>query len=128
MKDNFAFQLAVHQVQQRDTRYSVQGYAFICDSLAHTVRMLERDSKEDQHVAGPELLQGLRDLALDQFGPLALLVLNDWGIRCSEDVGNMVYNMIEVGYFGKNESDRLEDFSDGVSLDEFLTKPFRAKK
>jgi len=124
MKDSLAFHLAVREVRQRDERYASEAYAFLCNALGHTVRMLEREDAEDHHVAGPELLMGFRDLALSEFGPLALFVMHEWGIRSSEDVGNMVFNLIECRYFGKNENDRLEDFSDGVSLEEALRKPY----
>ncbi|HSJ04949.1 MAG TPA: Minf_1886 family protein, partial [Verrucomicrobium sp.] len=63
-----------------------------------------------------------------QFGPMAAFVIADWGLTCSEDVGNMVYNLIGVGYFGKNETDSVEDFSDGVALMEALNRPFRVAR
>ncbi len=128
MKPDSAFYLAVRDAQKRDPRFAPQAYAFLCDALAHTVKLIGREDVEDRHVAGPELLAGFRDLALREFGPMALCVLNDWGITCSEDVGSMVYLLICVGHFGKNETDSIEDFSDGVSLKEALTKPFRPAK
>jgi len=128
MKNNIAFHIAVREVQARDPRYAPGAYAFLCDALEHTIKLLKREEAEDRHVAGPELLAGFRDLALREFGPLALFVMHEWGVRQSEDVGNMVYNFIKLGYFGKNETDSLEDFSDGVSLDEALRKPFRLQQ
>ena len=125
MKDTVAFHLAVREARERDPRFAPQAYAFLCDSLEHTIKMLHREDSEDRHVAGPELLAGFRDLALKEFGPMALFTLGDWGITCSEHVGQMVYHFISLGYFGKNETDRIEDFTDGVSLEEELTKPFR---
>ena len=128
MKESAAFNIAVHEVLAKDARYSPQAYAFLCDALPHTVEMLGRDESDDRHVTGQELLQGCRDLALLEFGPMALFALNDWGVRCSADVGNMVYNFINIGYYGKNEGDSIEDFSDGVSLEEALSRPFRLAK
>lgn len=128
MKHEPAFHLAVRDAQKRDARFAPQAYAFLCDALAHTLKLIGREDAENRHVAGPELLAGFRDLALREFGPMALCVMRDWGVTCSEDVGSMVYLLINVGYFGKNDSDSIEDFSDGVSLMEALTKPFRAAK
>lgn len=128
MKPELAFHHAVRDVQKRDPRFAAQAYAFLCEALAHTLKLTGREDAEDRHVAGPELLAGFRDLALREFGPMALCVLRDWGVTCSEDVGGMVYLLIGVGYFGKNETDSIEDFSDGVSLKEALTKPFRPEK
>lgn len=127
MKDNLAFQLAVHESLNRDPRYAAQGYAFLCAALEHTMKIQQKD-EESRHVTGQEILAGLRDLAVLEFGPMALFVLNDWGIHQSEDVGNMVYNFINIGYFGKNETDNIEDFSDGVDMQDALTRPFRTVK
>ena len=118
----------IHEVLQRDARYPAPAYAFLCDALPHTVEMLARADEKDEHVTGQQLLAGFRDFALKEFGPMALFTLHEWGIHRSEDVGNMVYNFIAVKYFGKNETDSLNDFSDGVSLDEALSKPFRVTK
>lgn len=128
MRETFALQLAVHEVQQRDARYTPEAYAFLCEALNHTVKMLERENDDNRHVNGRELLAGFRDLAVLEFGPMASFVMADWGIACSEDVGNMVYNLIGVGYFGKNETDTVEDFSDGVNLPEALNRPFRVAR
>ena len=125
MKNTIAFHIAVREVRERDPRFAPQAYGFLCDSLEHTIKMLHREDSEDRHVAGPQLLAGFRDLALKEFGPMAFYVLRDWGITCSEHVGEMVYNFISLGYFGKNETDRIEDFTDGISLGEELTKSFR---
>ncbi len=128
MKDSVAFHLAVREARARDPRFAPEAYGFLCESLEHTIKMLHREDSEDRHVAGPQLLAGFRDLALREFGPMAFFVLRDWGIACSEDVGQMVYHFINLGYFGKNETDRVEDFADGVSLEEELSKSFRVDR
>ncbi len=128
MKNTVAFHIAVREVCERDARFAPQAYGFLCDALEHTIKMLHREDVEDRHVAGPQLLAGFRDLALREFGPMAFFVLREWGVTCSEHVGEMVYNFISLGYFGKNETDRIEDFSDGILLEEELTKSFRMER
>ena len=128
MNNSVAFHIAVREVLERDPRFAPQAYAFLCDALDHTIKMLHREDSEDRHVAGPQLLAGFRDLALREFGPMAFYVLREWGVTCSEHVGEMVYNFIGIGFFGKNETDRLEDFSDGILLEEELTKSFRMER
>jgi uncharacterized repeat protein (TIGR04138 family) len=115
---------AVRNVRAADPRFAPQAYDFLCKALDYTVKGLKRENAEDRHVTGPELLQGFRDLALRDFGPMAWLVMQEWGIRRSEDVGAMVYQLINVSFFGKNETDSIDDFSDGVSLQDALAKPF----
>jgi len=128
MKETFAFQIASHEARRRDSRFAHEAYGFLCDVLEHTVKMLGRDEAESRHVSGPELLAGWRDLAMLEFGPMAGVVMREWGVRCSEDVGAMVFNFINIGYFGKNETDHIEDFSDGVNMEEALQKPFQPNR
>lgn len=127
MKNTVAFHIAVHEVRQSDARYAPHAYAFLCDALDHAVKLLARDDAEDRHVTGQELLAGFRDLALREFGPMALFVMHEWGIKTSEDVGRMVYNFIEIGFFGRNDTDSLNDFSDGVNMAEALRAPYLLK-
>lgn len=128
MKESISFQLAVQSVLQKDSRFGLQAYAFLCEALNYTVKSLERTDQPSKHVTGQELLVGFREYTLKEFGPLSWLVMQEWGIKKSEHVGAMVYNLIEIGYFGKNESDSIDDFSDGISLKVSLTKPFARKK
>ncbi|HTQ30800.1 MAG TPA: Minf_1886 family protein, partial [Opitutaceae bacterium] len=63
--------------------------------------------------------------ALDQFGPLAKTVLNEWGITRCADFGDIVFNLIEYNVFSKNENDRREDFADVYNFEDAFVKPFR---
>lgn len=75
-------------------------------------------------MSGPELLDGLRVYALDQFGPLTKTVLNAWGVTRCADFGEIVFNLIEYSVFSKTESDRREDFADIFDFDTAFVKPF----
>ena len=81
-----------------------------------------------RHVAGPELLQGVRQYALKEFGPMVVTVLSYWGIRCCEDIGHMVFNLIGAGIFGKTEEDSIEDFKSVYDFEEAFVKPFVPEK
>jgi hypothetical protein len=75
-------------------------------------------------VTGPELLDGLRVYALEQFGPLTKTVLNSWGVRRCQDFGDIVFNLIEYNAFSKTDNDRREDFADIYEFDDVFVKPF----
>jgi uncharacterized repeat protein (TIGR04138 family) len=75
-------------------------------------------------VSGQELLEGFRDCALEQFGPMASTLMEEWGVRRCQDVGDMVFLLIEEQVFGKQESDRREDFSGDFDLIKSLAAPF----
>jgi uncharacterized repeat protein (TIGR04138 family) len=128
MQDTLAFQLAALEACRRDPRFNIEAYDFLCKVLQHTVKALGRDESENRHVSGPELLAGWRDLAVLEFGPMAHVVMREWGVKCSEDVGAMVFHFINIGYFGRNETDRIEDFSDGVDMEEALRKSFQVTR
>ena len=119
------FEEYARQAANRDPRYDVDAYLFLRDALDFTIAGLPRPStNRPRHVRGPELLGGFRDLALREFGPLAQTVLDIWGVRRCEDVGEMVFHLIEVGAFGKTEEDTREDFANGFHFDDAFRKPF----
>lgn len=122
------FDEVVSLICKEDGRYDRKGYHFVRQGLDHTVKELKnRDAKragKSLHVTGPELLDGLRAYALDQFGPLAGTVLESWGIRRCSDFGDMVFNLIEYNVFSKTEQDRREDFSETYTFEDAFVKPF----
>lgn len=101
-------------------RYHRLAYQFVLDSLSRTQQLLGRPERleADQHVSGPELLQGFRDLAYEQFGGMALTVFRQWGLTSTNDVGHIVFEMIEDGDMRKTDQDRLSDFFDLYSFEE----------
>lgn len=122
------FSEVVELICKEDPRFDRKAYAFVRQALDHTVKEMKKRSPErtarSQHVTGPELLAGVRDFALDQFGPLAKTVLNTWGITRCRDIGDIVFNLIEYSVFSKTENDRREDFADIYDFEEAFVKPF----
>lgn len=126
------FSEIVAQICKEDTRYDRRAYDFVRLGLEHTVKELrKRDAvraERSRHVSGPELLNGLRAYALEQFGPLAKTVLNAWGVSTCRDIGEIVFNLIEYNVFSKTDNDRREDFEDVFDFDEAFVKPFQPAK
>lgn len=123
------FSEIVGLICKEDTRFDRRAYTFIRQALDHTVKDLKKRQPErtarSQHVSGPELLQGIRTYALEQFGPLTKTVLNSWGITRCNDFGDIVFNLIEYKVFSKTDNDRREDFSEIYDFDEAFVKPFQ---
>ncbi|MEO6873216.1 MAG: Minf_1886 family protein [Opitutaceae bacterium] len=113
---------------KEDGRFDRKAYDFIRLGLDHAVKELKKKDttrvSRSRHVSGPELLEGIRVYALDQFGPLAKTVLNSWGVKRCSDFGDIVFNLIEYNVFSKTDNDRREDFSDIYTFDEAFVKPF----
>jgi len=123
------FNEIVTLICKEDPRFDRKAYDFVRLGLDHTVKELRKKNavraEKSRHVTGPELLDGLKVYALDQFGPLAKTVLDAWGVRRCRDFGDIVFNLIEYNVFSKTENDRREDFSDIFDFDDAFVKPFQ---
>jgi uncharacterized repeat protein (TIGR04138 family) len=123
-----SFEEALVKIQAKDPRYHREAYLFVREALDHTQKTVGKDPRgRIRHVTGQELLAGIREFALQQFGPMAKTVLEDWGIHCGEDFGEIVFNMIEVGWLAKTSKDSRADFAHGYDFDEAFRKPFLPK-
>ncbi|HWD18312.1 MAG TPA: Minf_1886 family protein [Verrucomicrobiae bacterium] len=118
------FEEAVAKIVAQDARYQYAAYVFVQEALKHTQKMLGRSSSGKAHVGGKELLEGIRGYALETYGPMALTVLEEWGVRSCEDFGEIVFNMIAHNLASKTDSDSREDFRHGYDFIEAFRKPF----
>jgi uncharacterized repeat protein (TIGR04138 family) len=120
------FDEELEKIVTKDSRYTREAYLFVREALDHTQKMIGKPSKDDvpRHVSGQQLLAGIRDYALQQFGPMSLTVLNEWGVRRCEDFGELVFNMVENSLLAKTDQDSREDFKDGYSFEDAFRKPF----
>ena len=121
---SISFGEAVRRSIHQDPRYHPAAYELVRDALHVAAKKFRDENADDQHVSGQELLAGFRDHVLAEYGPMASLLLDQWGLQRGEDVGNIVYNLISVSYFGKNDGDSLEDFAGGFAFETALTEPF----
>jgi uncharacterized repeat protein (TIGR04138 family) len=123
------FAEALDSIVGSDPRYQRDAYVFLRDTLDFTTKQQKKTKGTSvRHVTGPELLQGLRQYALKEFGPMVMTVFDNWGIHSCEDIGNMVFNLIGAGIFGKTEEDSLDDFRDVYEFEEAFVKPFAPEK
>jgi uncharacterized repeat protein (TIGR04138 family) len=122
-----SFEEALAQIQAKDPRYSRDAYLFVREALDHTQKSVAKSVRRVRHVSGQELLEGIREFALEQFGPMTKTLLEEWGVRCCQDFGEIVFNMIEVGWLAKTDKDSRADFSNGYDFDEAFVKPFLPK-
>jgi len=102
----------VRKVLRKDRRYPMEAYFFLLQALEYTLQQLEKP----RHVSGRELLRGIRDHAIERFGPTSRMVFEHWGITSTEDFGRMVFLLVEEGILTKTETDSIEDFADGFDF------------
>lgn len=111
---------AMDELMKREPRYSADAYGFVMDALAYTVKQIG----ERRHITGHELLYGIRDLALDSWGLMARKVLNSWGVRTTDDFGEIVFNMVSAGLLSKTEQDDKNDFKSVYGFVEAFDKSY----
>ncbi len=100
--------------------FRAEAYLFVHEALAYAQQMFKRP----HHVTGQELCIGARQLALERYGRLAKAVLNSWGIFTTDDLGRIVYRLIEAGAMSKTETDRIEDFHSVYDFDEVFVRSY----
>ena len=115
----------VEQICETDLRYSSDAYHFVQEGLNHTLKSLKRGGQHThRHVSGQELLHGLREFALKEYGPMSKAVLNEWGIKTTDDIGQIVFNLVNASVLGKNDTDSPNDFKNVFTFDDAFVKPF----
>lgn len=115
----------IQAVRRRDRRYSRHAYYFVLDALDHTMAHLGRDqlTGEERHVGGRELMFGIRQYAAEQYGPMADVVFERWGVGTASDFGEIVWNLVDAELLSRRATDSRLDFVDGVDFrDEFAQK------
>jgi uncharacterized repeat protein (TIGR04138 family) len=117
----------IQGVRRRDRRFSRNAYYFVLDALDFTMSQLGRDSLtgEDRHVGGRELLAGIKEYAADQFGPMAPLAFERWGVRSPADFGEIVFNLIDAERLSRRPTDSRLDFVDGFDFRETFAEKYR---
>lgn len=140
------------QLLQRDRRYTLDAYLFVLESLSFSQESLgmgqepatedleappvtaeskgdtrakpgrRRRRQAERHVSGQELCEAARLYGLQQYGYLAPTVLAAWGIRQTADIGEIVFNMIDIGQMRKTRGDKREDFHGVYGFDEAFAR------
>lgn len=139
------------QLLRQDQRYTLDAYLFVLEALSYAQETLglgeeppedelepaaaeeprERRSKPrtrrerrrvERHVSGRQLCEAARLYGQQQYGFLAPTVLGTWGIRRTADIGEIVFNMIDIGQMRKTRSDKREDFHDVFEFGDAFTR------
>ena len=103
-----------------DPGYDLEAYVFVREALDY----LFQEMKERRHINARELLEGIRRYALEEYGPLARIVLEHWGVYRCEDFGRIVFRMVDRGIMKKTERDSIDDFKGGYDFSRAFDRPF----
>lgn len=119
------FDEIVEQILTNDNRFHRDAYSFMREALDYTQKLIGKENLgKVRHVSGQELLDGLRQYSLQQFGPMTVTVFEEWGIHHCKDFGDIVFNMVEFGLLAKTDKDSREDFRKGYDFTDAFRKPF----
>jgi uncharacterized repeat protein (TIGR04138 family) len=125
MSSTSSFPEKIEILVNQDASYAPEAYYFLRDALETALKARKKQRRDPSpHVSAGELLEAFRLHALREFGPMAQTVLEYWGVNSCEDVGCMVFNLVEAGVFGKTEQDTLDAFRQGYDFDEAFGTPF----
>lgn len=104
----------------KDKRFNARAYALLMDVF----RYLSGDDR--RHVAGEDIVDEFRERALDQYGPLTYTVLTEWGLTRTEDIGEMMFNLVDGRRIGRDDSDLADAFVDAYDFKEAFLDPYQA--
>ena len=131
---------------KEDRHYKLEAYAFIVEALNYAHNVLEMGSEQpteieeaapesteptkrsERHLSGQQLCEAVRLYALEQYGYMAKDVLASWGVRATADLGEIVFNLVNIGEFRKTKNDSRSDFDNVFDFDEGLRQQFEIKR
>ncbi|MFM8931512.1 MAG: Minf_1886 family protein [Gemmataceae bacterium] len=128
----------LERLVETDTTWPYEAYEFVLNALDHAAAKLQalrennageesepETTGESNHVDGKQIALAARELAQQEFGQMAPVVFQQWGIRATVDLGSIIFKLIEIGLLNQNEGDSLEDFDGIYSIPEDLLDGFR---
>jgi uncharacterized repeat protein (TIGR04138 family) len=115
------FYSIISTICNKDSRYYPEAYEFVMEALSFS----QNKFKKSKHISGEELLAGIKALLLKKFGPMTLTVLKHWGIKVTDDFGNIVYNLVESRVLAKDTQDHYDSFKNAYDFDEVFNKGYR---
>ena len=111
----------ISTICEQDTRYFPEAYEFVMEALSYS----QQKFKKSKHISGEELLTGIKALLLKKFGPMTMPVLKHWGIKATDDFGNIVFNLVESKVLAKDTQDHYVSFKNAYDFDEVFNKGYR---
>lgn len=116
------FKDIVCKILKLDLRYPEDAYRLIGNAITVTLSDTRRIENARRHVSASEIVATVAAIAFSEYGPLAQMVLNDWGLRANQDIGNIVYNLINAGIFQEGPGESITDFGRAESFIQILEK------
>ena len=126
MKEELA---TIIQLLEQDQRYRLEAYRFVREALQYAQDVMQMPSEPEasgnrRHLTGQQLCEAIREFAREQYGYMAKLVFNSWGVHSTGDFGEIVYNLIRIKEMKKSKTDKRSDFDNVYDFDEAFQPVF----
>ena len=121
MKSVNNFLAKLKKVLEKKPGYKLEAYSFVLSALNYSVSKLD----QPRHLTARELLSGIKEYGIDQFGPMTRVVFEHWGVKSTGDFGNIVFDLIKVELLGKTKKDKISDFWNVYDFEEAFDKNYR---
>ncbi|MDB4908184.1 MAG: Verrucomicrobia/Planctomycetes-restricted protein [Gemmatimonadetes bacterium] len=108
------------RIRLRESRFGEGAYLFILAALEFCQQRLP----ERRHITGKELALACRDLALERYGVMARMVLEHWGVRCSSDLGDVVFTLVDLQLLMSQPTDTRDEFQDAFDFSEAFDREY----
>jgi len=102
----------------KDPRFNARAYALLMDCVHYL-------GEHGKHMSGGDILEEFKERALDQYGPMSYTVLTEWGLKCTEDIGEMMFNLTDAHRVQRDENDTAESFAGGYDFKETFLGPYQ---
>jgi uncharacterized repeat protein (TIGR04138 family) len=103
---------SIEELARSDRRFPPGAYLLVFEGLECALARLPAR----RHVTPRELVEGVREAALKQWGLLARVVLESWNVRSTGDIGDLVFNLIEKRLLVAGADDDRAKFQDGFDF------------
>ncbi len=117
-------QLMIEDISEQRGVFKPEAYLFALEALELAMQKQETP----KHITGEDLLDDIRQLGSERYGPMAPDVFNSWGVRNTLDFGRIVFHLVDRDLLRKRDEDSLTDFLDKFDFDEaFSLKVFKGQ-
>ena len=129
------------RLAREDGRYKLDAFVLVQQALMYAQNELgmgrplpyglegdnevsPEDVRPESHLTGQQLCEAIRLYASDLYGLMAKVVLNSWGVYSTQDFGEIVYLLIDIGEMTKSDTDRPQDFESVYDFDEAFQRRY----
>ncbi len=110
----------LYELAEKYKEYPLQAYLLIYQGIDWAREHGAPVGDRGCHLSGRELAQAIFMYSVDAYGPrLGKIVWEELNLKGSEDLGRIVFHLLESGLMQKEEEDKSEDFDGVLTIDDF---------